>query len=657
MASTLTLTDGTTTVNLLQEGSAYQLLEYGWLQGDPDLKQIRRDSMFAEGEALVSSQAKNVIETYRVALEGASHDAVATSLQALATLAKNAIDYHVTDWQWTPVYLTAKTYNETNTRYALVFQIRVKFDKAGLFDKEFANERVIPGILVTVEREPYWRGAAPNSLPTALTLVAPDAPSPQADATEQFAANFRHTNALTHIYNFDASGGGSFSANLIASSSFNYFEVAASTPDVGDILYIGSTTGPFFNAILNVGTAGSITGLTTVEEWWSGAAWSSHAAKLKIEPTFTGGLIGLRTISFDGSSDWAATTINGVSAYWIRVRIAAITLVTTKPAQAGQVLYTCRNSYFEIGSTQIDGDVDALIQLRHLTHGVTNDTVPDWIAIGMKSRGLSNFTSRLNAGGQNPAGWTETYGTNTAQTADPTAPGGNNATCTFATDQTLVTRTSIGVSSATIEPDFEGQYRVYLRCQQTGGSAGAVSVRFQMQHSVVVNYDTVALRAVSAGIEVVYLGLVRILAPHVFADDERAILGLTFAIQASATSATPDLAIYDLVLIPTDEWSFVASSQGLANQAIGVRQMLEIDNGIRRKGVTEKLPISSTGNPIVVSEWQARGDLPHLPPNKQMRLYFLWSGLDPTVPISPNGHNGGWQVRAHERWVFMRGSE
>jgi len=653
MAATLNITDNTITIDLLSAKVDYQLAASGgYPQSDPDLRQIRHESFWAEGDGLIASQAKNIIDSFTISLYGASHNAVATNLQKLATLARKARESRMTFWQKTPVYMTAKTTDETNTRYSRVTDIRFKLGSS-LFSSMFNANNALDNISIQIEREPYWTSHIPGTLPAAaLTIGAPQAPSPQADATEQFLMNFRDTSALTHIYNYDDSLT-SFSTNLIASTAFSYFPAS---PAVNDIVYFGSTTGPFRAVVLNIGVAGNYS-VTITWEFWSGAAWVSTAGGIYESGTFTS--TGRKPIYIDTPTGWATTAINGVTAFWIRARISAFTSWTTSPTQATQVVYDPRDCYISIANTQITGDVDALALIRFFKWWFTTLGVR-FVAIGLKSQGLTTFTSRLNAGGQNPTGWSISYGTDTsiAGGSDIESPGGIRALCTFATDPSMTGRVTFIVSTTAIIADLEGEYNAYLRCQQIGGSAGAVSVRLETAYNAVyVDGPTVPLTAVAGGIELVNLGRVVINPARLLASGEAALNeAINIVVQASATSATPDLRIYDLILIPIDEWSFVAAIDTSLVKYIGAaaNDVLEMDGGLVRQAAMIKT--DSTNNRVVMF-CEPRGKLPQLPPDKNLQLHFLFADKPASTWYASNYQGGSVKIWAHLRWLFMRGSE
>ena len=87
-----------------------------------------------------------------------------------------------------------------------------------------------------IEREAGWRDAVPGAYPSALTLTATDGP---ASPTRVHIANHHDINGIDYIWDYDDSST-SFSANLAAETTFDYFGQEADTPAVDDIMYFGA---------------------------------------------------------------------------------------------------------------------------------------------------------------------------------------------------------------------------------------------------------------------------------------------------------------------------------------------------------------------------------------------------------------------------------
>lgn len=106
------------------------------------------------------------------------------------------------------------------------------------------------------------------------------------------------------------------------------FEGIAQTADV---LYFGKAT-KFKNLYLNLQTNGSYGARTW--EFWNGSAWTSFVPTGTGEPMDADGNVALGTLT-----GWALTTVNSISAYWIRVAVGSVTTPATviSCSQAGVV--------------------------------------------------------------------------------------------------------------------------------------------------------------------------------------------------------------------------------------------------------------------------------------------------------------------------------
>lgn len=120
-----------------------------------------------------------VTETLPVILSGATHNAMALSMQELAALAKRAAEYWVDPQQPTPVWLNHKLHAETAGTQALVKAIHFEFtpDIEGIYRDCAGAQHYLVGTIL-VERHPYPERTAartfPNTTPAAAASVAYD---------------------------------------------------------------------------------------------------------------------------------------------------------------------------------------------------------------------------------------------------------------------------------------------------------------------------------------------------------------------------------------------------------------------------------------------------------------------------------------------------
>ena len=135
---------------------------------------------------------------------------------------------------------------------------------------------------------------------------------------------------LDYVYNFNTTGS-VYSANYAQSSQFTLFGDSANT-STNDAMYFGRIGGTWANLYYNIGTAAVYTA-TLTWEFWNGGAWTSFS------PTTTDFKItGARSTTWTASAltSWAATSVNGQTAFWVRVRISAFTSWATQPTQVGR---------------------------------------------------------------------------------------------------------------------------------------------------------------------------------------------------------------------------------------------------------------------------------------------------------------------------------
>jgi hypothetical protein len=302
----------------------------------------------------------------------------------------------------------------------------------------------------------------------------------------------------------------------------------------------------------------------------------------------------------------------------------------------------------------IHGDHPALALLKY---GVLDPTTNvSWVVMGAKSRGLDTFASILNAGGDNPFGWSESLGTDTSQTAVTGIPTEKKGRCTFATDQTLVPRLKFISPGNEVSADYEGAYRVFLWCRQDGGNAGDVSVRVDIVSGITVVGEAIPLTR-TTNIELLDCGRFEVLAPKL-RGSEGNIADLEIWVEAqSDNGTTPNLDVYHLILIPVDEWAMAASWQGLDNQEISFFSSLQVDAGVVRKGATRNYynQNSNYSTPLVL--WASKGRLPELQQGRNTRIFFLTQDWDAAngIEVPSWGAAGLVQLYTQARWKHLRG--
>ncbi len=143
---------------------------------------------------------------------------------------------------------------------------------------------------------------------------------------------------------------------------------------------------------VNMGTPGVGT-WTLTWEYYNGSAWTALAAVTDGTTNFTAAA-GERDVTYTYPTDWAQTSVNSLTKYWIRARVSAYTSVTTQPL--GTQAYGKGSIVIDKSYVTLEGVGDA--SKLYLSNSA-NVTV---IEVGNGSTAYSNITiSSLQVDGNN----------------------------------------------------------------------------------------------------------------------------------------------------------------------------------------------------------------------------------------------------------------
>lgn len=414
-----------------------------------------------------------------------------------------------------------------------------------------------------------WDHAGADPAPI-LTIIYEDTTSTFGRAAtcdnEVYVANKHNMAQLTHIF---WNSGADWSGNLIgAALPYELFDNPIAN---GDILYFGCSTadpavsGPFSSLVFDIGTAATYTGAATITwEYWNGA-WVSLATRDNTAsmPDVADPFLqtGVNSVHWLQPSDWTTTTINAVTAYWVRafVTIGGGDAITT-PTQQNRDVYTITWPYVDIAATQVAGDLPALARIYRTNESgniVGPDIGFDRLLVGLRSlsRG-SRFTPYINISDeQNDPGLAlSVVGPNTVWAADTTTATGRNAT--YTSPGASGSRSEIFISFANdLIPEYHGTYRIFLRAkQEVGTTVGQVRVRLQYNfpggRPIYTPYQSFAY--VNSR-EILDFG--RLTIPCVQALPTEQISGNSINIYVAYSANGVSIYFYDLIVFPVDEWA------------------------------------------------------------------------------------------------------
>ena len=562
MTQTFTITDGTTSIDLVGSTSNYVLANY-----ETGLNQWKSGGVFSgselsEGSVPVFRQYDMFEEKITLHIKGTTQDNAFDNLRSLLELLESGVEYFISGLG-NQLYMALKGNNETNTRYAVITAYKIE-ELPRLFDSYFevggnqANTNIdtIINDLEIVLTRGLWLESPPGTLTRAYLDSQTSFNSvsfglPASNTEEVFVQDYGHPGNITHVYRFDSSAG-TFSSNLVSSSAYDLFPSPIGTDD---ILYVGSDSvvtdyGRFYSLVFNIGTAAA-SDFTTVIEYWNGSAWASPTTTTNATSFFrTTGQKAISWSPFPGTH--STTSINSVTAYWIRFRY---TSGSGMPAQANRRLFAVNIPYIDIQSTGLAGDVDALSRIDLVRYSNSEENK---LIIGRRSysRG-ANFFSHINYSDSdhnqsgisiNPA---YVY---TTEATSPTGRAVNITTSTSFPSIGAINHIEVVINN-TLASHYVGKYRAFVRVRRSAGVAGNVIGRIEVgsaQSTTRVYYPEVELNdPFGTTRETLDFGIVEL--PASFskaASPYDIVIGVSF-LKTVATAITVNL--IDLILIPADE--------------------------------------------------------------------------------------------------------
>lgn len=366
-----------------------------------------------------------------------------------------------------------------------------------------------------------------------------------------------------YIYVEDNDGGPSYSdESPPASLPFDLFPAA---PAVSDCINFGSVDGPFSSVVFDIGDIMEAVSYTIVWEYTSGAgpAWSTLSV---MDNTDSFSVDGVNSVHWRQPSDWTEAAVNGVTGLWVRAKISAISNFVDNPTQQTRDIYAVLNPYVEVDDTDVLGDIPALgqakLDLASCPEDALNSGAP-WLPssrvdVGLRSidRG-SSFVAYLNCSDEQwPAGVSISAGSATTAGAAITAPTGRKYTYNPTGLDDMSDRLSFSLSTSACR-DFYGIFHAYLRCREYDASndPGNIGIRLKISTGsggIFSLSDTMYCQTINDW-HVIDFGQISIPSANILGSsigDQMSII-----IQCSAESNETDLYLYDLILVPSDEWA------------------------------------------------------------------------------------------------------
>lgn len=614
---------------------------------------VYNQSVFGDGRTLVDTQYDNVIETIGLKLVASSQDELAKKMQDLRRLLIKAKDFWVNRFATEPVWIEARSSNETNIRYAVIHNAQILSD-SDMWRQPFlqpGNEAFLDNISLVIERG-HWQDARPGirSDVDASNQIVYDTNGltyGMEANREAFILNGRQQANISHIFKWDQ-GATTWSSNMVdAALPWDWFDLPCQT---GDAIYFGIETSDtdaahFTNLVFDLGKPTRLNDSGSEWEIYYSGSWQTLTALGLDYHDGTAEAIGQKELRRVGpamlsweeaNSLWSTVAVNGVTGYWIRYYLTTALPATESPTQQNRIPYVATRPYVEIDADEIGGDIDAPVKII---------VRPEYAPIGRVlccarsvSRG-SNFTPVINlAQTNNPDGITVSC---------PGALTTFDAWSTIgATDEGAHYELNVGAQSPRLEQvkvsiasplakEYSGRFRLILRFAgyaYFGG--GYVDCDFTIDAEVSSGSGSVATSQparfdyVNSGLQFTqFASDLGVYDTSQFSEANQ--IDISIYVQSDGTGYL-DLYMYDMWLMPVDE--FVVDARDLAegtvtDSQVPLRGELVIDGTQLKRGIVG-YSAEETSSLVRAIYNTSSSRRPFVKPNNNVRLYFLnfWMG-------------------------------
>lgn len=372
------------------------------------------------------------------------------------------------------------------------------------------------------------------------------------DTGNVYVANKNVQAQLTHIFYNDVGVG--YSGNLIGTAL--PWALLPAVPATGDEICFGISNdvanyGPFDSLALDISVAGTGFSLGwyynhAVNGWTYTYGWGEKSSSLDQ----TGEFIVHLNLSTQG-----ATTINGVTGYWIKAVVTLTGGPATPPYQANRQIYTVNSSFVDIDSSNIKGEIPALARIRMKSSPLESIYATN-IAVGLRSKSRGeDFSAYLNYSDVQIQNGIYAMGN---FTADADAPTGRVSyiTSTVLEDEWVQSYPALYIYN-TVSSQYQGMFHAFLRVKQITGNYGDFTLRLNYTLGNLFFPSKCPAVVVPAGVgstlNVLDYGLINLGTSSLGYDDNLGTVIFIFEYKHNvATQSTVE--IVDLILIPCDEW-------------------------------------------------------------------------------------------------------
>lgn len=485
---------------------------------------------------------------------------------------------------------------------------------------------------------------------------------------EVYAANKSSFTNITHVLHYN---GSTYSELQFATQP--PYNILGTSPSVNKAVYFGSKTsdtnvpgGTFSGVVFNLTQIAQ--DLTIVWEYWNGSSWVT----LTMQDSSSGfRVLGSGSVHWVIPATWATVAVNGVTGYWVRARISAVGAVPVYPVHGSALdnryIYTPNLPYVEIAKGEISGDIPAAAQIRWTNRGddplTAIDMEMDRLVVGLRSASRGEyFNAFLNISDtQIPFGISLTKHTDGTWGTSQRAPTNRALSVSHPSAPALNQWNDLVTFSIanTIARDYYGTYHAFVRVYKYGATANVWQVRLRTSFGTGGSKkDSKAVfPSLSGEWEALDLGEVTIPTAQVSRLGNNLGDSLKLTVQGYCTATGTGLTLYDVVLIPVDEWAADSLSPEPSTSDVAKIKggaVLDIDSVTNPKASI--IATNRTGGDLIVARYQAINNGPvMLQVGVKQRLWFLGMSYESFWRSAPE-IAGSVQVFKQQRYLAYRGA-
>ena len=387
------------------------------------------------------------------------------------------------------------------------------------------------------------------------------------------------------------------------------------------------------------------------------------------------GKLGVGSIAFHIYSDWdevqVADGTYNKTGFWIRYLVTSVGASPVSPYQWHRDIYTVSVPYIDIDADRVPGDMPALARLVIDAAACDNRTY-DTIAMGLRSlsRG-TDFTAYLNASDVPMSGFSAKFGIDTSSYNDQHlqdsifAPTGRLLDLTGLHPVSHSNTDFFPVGAWHCSSSYIGTYHAFVRCNFPSAAVGTIKLRLKAELGDGYNvfYSDIGSILLWAQICTIDLGQLSILPASYSIGYGYEEIDVKLEVASTDDDAFTNAVVYDVILIPADEWSGnfgVPVSTG-AYDGLTYSKSLDVDGVTtprQYKAIQTRIDVSGKA-PIryATAEWtRIASSEPVFQANADQRLWFTMYhvGNDNTPYFESCG-----AIRAERsaRYLLMRGNE